>query len=173
MAGRAGSYAYLDLRSVTICVWWSGLLSEHLSKSNSEAQAEILKLILEIGVDPDVPAKKHGFRPSHTCASFGHVDLVPVIFACRPQMEAHNCNGDTPLQAAQRDLYRVRGCVFVNFDRNQISTRTCDHILHLFHPIIKEDESYPERKALRPLVAKALLEVSSLCKIQAGLCSIT
>jgi ankyrin repeat protein len=61
--------------------------------------ADLLKKILSIGVNPDLEGEDL-WRPSHLCGAYGRVELMKVLLLCRPDMAAKNGNGQTPLQAA-------------------------------------------------------------------------
>jgi hypothetical protein len=64
-----------------------------------------LKMLLAIGVDPDLPATSGSFyrrRPSHLCGMLGNQKAARCIFPCRPDMTALTENAKcTPLVAAQ------------------------------------------------------------------------
>ena len=77
--------------------------SEKLSWSDVK-RIEILKQVLSAGLNPDLP-EANGWRPSHYCGSQALVHLTPMIFFCRPDMQAKNVNGHTPLQAAKKLNY--------------------------------------------------------------------
>ena len=78
------------------------LLQDSGTNEQREKMAEVMKAVLSAGINPDLPAT-NGWRPSHVVGSFALLELVPVLFTCRPDMSAVNNNRDTPLGAALSD----------------------------------------------------------------------
>lgn len=68
------------------------------SSNTSSAEAFLKRLVLT-GLSPDVP-NREGTRPSHFLGREGTVELARIILPCRPDMNAQNRNGYTPLIAA-------------------------------------------------------------------------
>lgn len=66
---------------------------------SSSNPTSLLKPLLSLGVDPDIPANC-GSRPSHACGWYSLRTAAECLFLCRPDMTACDANGNTPLQAA-------------------------------------------------------------------------
>jgi hypothetical protein len=65
-----------------------------------DSSYDSLKMLLAVGVDPDLPALAghwSGWRPSHCCGYHGNWEAARCIFPCRPDMtalaELGNCSG--------------------------------------------------------------------------------
>ena len=90
---------------------WLGLLVDTMYA--------VLKLVLAAGANPDLSDRRSkGWRPSHVFARDAKLEEAKVLFLCRPDLEARNELGDTPLEAALRPVYRVS--VFILFFRSNI-----------------------------------------------------
>ncbi len=68
--------------------------------ADKRRMADVADLVLSLGVHPDL-ASVRLWRPSHVVGGRALVELVPTIFACRPDMAAVNGNDCTPLEASQ------------------------------------------------------------------------
>jgi hypothetical protein len=81
------------------------ILHEILANLNTDRKriAVVADLVLSVGVNPDLRISGSwgdGCRTSHMVAVLGLVELVPTIFACRPEMTALNDFNSTPLEVA-------------------------------------------------------------------------
>ncbi len=76
-----------------------------MASSSVDSSNKTLKILLAIGVDPDLPTAT-GVRPSHYCGFYGNVKSARCIFPCRPDMTADANEQFTPLSVA-RSSYKV------------------------------------------------------------------
>jgi hypothetical protein len=75
--------------------------------------AFVTKLILSLGVHPDLP-NSNGWRPSHVVGQRAVVELVEIIFSCRPDMTALvNLSQHTPYDASTSTYVSIRRSIRV------------------------------------------------------------
>ena len=75
--------------------------------SQGEDGAVLLRRILSMGVNPDLP-DEDDMHPSHLAGLYAKPQCALVIAACRPNLKAVNFRGETPLQqAATQIIYEV------------------------------------------------------------------
>lgn len=87
---------------------------EHRS-ANEDEFVTLLKRILELGADPDVPHEgKNDHRPSHVCCVRGLTKLTPAVFMCRPDMNAGDFEGRVPMTVATCEA-DVRMTIFAKY----------------------------------------------------------
>ena len=64
-------------------------------------RADIIRLLVRKGADPNVEAKRHNrFRPLHFAALRGGVDAVTALLECGADPDPRTQEGDTPLRLA-------------------------------------------------------------------------
>ncbi len=68
--------------------------------TDKKKMAEVADLVLSLGVHPDLP-DTDAWIPAHVVGAYALYELVPTVFACRPDMSALNNNNHTPLEASR------------------------------------------------------------------------
>lgn len=77
-----------------------GLIHNIVQYGSSDENAELLKRVLALGLNPD-QAQPSGYRPSHMCSDLGRVEHAKVLSSCRPNVNARYYRGHTPQRLAE------------------------------------------------------------------------
>lgn len=64
--------------------------------------AEICRMLLEAGANPDVQTDPQGYCPLHSAAWAGHLTAIRVLLEHRARKDLLNYHGETPAQTAAR-----------------------------------------------------------------------
>jgi hypothetical protein len=72
----------------------------YTNAADKKKMADVADCVLSLGIHPDLPGK-NAWRPAHTVGALALVELVPTVYACRPDMKALNGLNRTPLGASQ------------------------------------------------------------------------
>jgi hypothetical protein len=120
--------------------------------ANKRRMADVAELILSVGMNPDAP-DDNGWRPAHIVGQAALVELVPTIFACRPDMTALNANKHTPFMAASCTNY-------VSQMQNPRPNSRAIRIIHnIRFPLALPLATYTEHARAMKLITSAFNEV--------------
>ncbi len=69
------------------------VLTELLGDGDHEA---LFRLLLSLGIDPDMPIRELNLRPSHYTTCWGRPSCARALAPCRPDLTAVEIDGGTP-----------------------------------------------------------------------------
>lgn len=77
-------------------------INEEDKKSQQDNDVKIIKILLNVGADPNIKTKKSGFTPLHMAAMFDHTRAIEALLENPKIKILKDENGETPLQTAIR-----------------------------------------------------------------------